>query len=222
MNSTSRWIVLLAVVVACGSDRAPAHHDSKRATAVSTSAAATPAHGPEGDDSLDETRPRPGYGLPHPGSWTPTKTYDGARYTFTYPASATLEDRKSRGAPGPELSISELPECKWPCYIEVSVWRDSTGKGLNGQLREWMTADTTGGNSDAADYLPTVLDSIPLGGEPAVQLENFCGDCTNHGVYTASGGWIAGIDYILDDREGDNPALMAKLEAIARTFRWRH
>jgi hypothetical protein len=34
--------------------------------------------------------------------------------------------------------------------------------------------------------------------------------------------WVATIEYSLDDREGYNPALSARIATVARTFRRRH
>ena len=212
---------MLVVLTSCRTERAPSPRDSTRSAARTASTTASPAVTPQGNASLDSTEFAPGYGLPHTGSWTPTKRYADSSFTIDYPASATAGSRKPSGENRREVVISELPACRWPCFVNVTLWRDSTGKGLSGQLRELMTADTTGGNAEAADYLPTLLDSLPVGGVPAVHLETYCGDCTNRAIYMVSGGWIADVEYSLDDRDGNNPALLARLEAVARSFRWR-
>jgi hypothetical protein len=212
---------MLVVLTACRIERAPSHRDSSRSVARPASAAAPAAVTPQGNASLDSSGFSPGYGLPHPGSWTPVKRYADSSFTIDYPASAAVKPRQPSEEGRREVAISELPACRWPCFVNVTMWRDSAGKGLSGQVRELMTADTTGGNADAADYLPTLLDSLPVGGVPAAHLEMYCGDCTSHAIFTVSRGWIAEVEYSLDDRDGNDPALLAKLESVARSFRWR-
>ena len=44
---------------------------------------------------------------------------------------------------------------------------------------------------------------------------------TSGALLTSHRGWLARIDYNLDDRDGFNEPLLEKPLTVARTFRWR-
>lgn len=202
----------LLLLAACSRAEPAASRDSAK-PAVADAPPASPAP-PASAESLTSS-----YGRPHPGSWEPTSEYADSLYTFRYPSSAHVEKKPPRGGIE-EVSVSQLPDCLWPCYVTVSVQRDTSALPLETAIREETTADTSGG-SEAADEVASIRDSLPLGTARAVHLETYCGDCTSGELVTAHGPWLARIEYDLDDRDGHNERLLAHLVEIARTFRWR-
>jgi len=208
-------ILLLAVAVGCRVDRPHSGSDSQAAPQRDARWI------PQANASLDSTQFRPGFGLPHLGSWTSVKTFEAERFTIAYPASAKAELRHGDEPGMRMLLISELPACRWPCFVSVQTWRDSTNVGLADYVHRHTHPDTSGGHADAADYAARLIDSIPLGGSPAMFVEEFCGDCTKFAIYSVSDDWMAHIEYSIDDRDGDNPELQHRLETVLRSFRWR-
>jgi hypothetical protein len=179
---------------------------------------------PELDEEIDprDTMFAPGSGRPYPGSWTPTTTYVDTLFTIEPPASANVRSRAAQpqyGRPNRDVIINQLPECKWYCSVSIEVWRDSTGGGFTRPVRTIKAEDSS--QSMGYPDEPTFLDSLPLGRAPAIHLETYCGDCTSGVIRTASGGWIAEIEYSSDDRNPFDPALLERLRAVARSFRWR-
>ena len=201
--------VALVLLAACGRSDSKAILDSAR-----PQSAVRPPAAPVGRDSLT-----PGYGLPHAGSWDSTSEYADSLFTLRYPSSATVQN-KPRTNGEREVWVSELPACRWPCYVSVRIQRHSGGASVDSAVREETTPDTSD-HSDAADYVASIRDSLPLGRFRAVHLETYCGDCTSGALLTSHGPWLARIEYNLDDRDGYNQLLLSHLVATARTFRWR-
>ena len=204
---------------ACRADDAPVIPDSANATSRASADAARGERAPQAADA--DTAPKPGEGLPYPGTWTPTITYRETLFTIERPDSSTVESRPAApnyGRPYRDVIIGRLPECRWSCAVTVEVWRDSAGGGVAEMVRSLTTADTT---DVALDRPATVIDSVPLGLVAAVHLDTDCGDCASRIIITAHGGWMAKIEYASDDREGNRPDLTAHLAALARSFRWR-
>jgi hypothetical protein len=209
MRALTFLVLTLALPAGCGRVEPPPATDSAQPS-VSDRPMPSTASG----DSL-----APSYGRPHPGSWEPSSEYADSLFTFRYPSSARVEQRPPRDG-AQEVLVSELPECRWPCYVTVRIRRDTTIAALDTAVREETTADTSD-DPDAGDYAATVQDSLPLGNARAVHLETYCGDCTSGALLTAHGGWLARIEYTLDDRNGYNKPLLSHLVQVARTFRWR-
>jgi hypothetical protein len=205
----SALAVVLVLFTACGSGDSRVIADSARPLVVVRPPAVP----------MDSSSLTPGYGLPHPGSWDSTSEYADSVFTIRYPSSATAEEKPPRDG-GREVWLSGLPECRWPCYVSVHLERDSSAASLDAAVREQTTTDTAD-DADAADYVASVRDSLPLGNVRAVHLATYCGDCTSGELLTSRGPWLARIEYNLDDRDGANQILLSHLLAIARTFRWR-
>jgi hypothetical protein len=175
-------------------------------------------------DSTDDGPP-PGFGMgtPYPGDWTATTMYQDSLFTIEHPASARVEPRPANeryGQPYPQLFISALPECKWHCGLTIVVRRDSTRDLLARIVKQTQDPEPLAA-TDMPEGPDAFIDSLPLGADPAVHTTTHCGDCTSFEINTTRYPWVARIEYSLDDREGLNPALAAKLAAVARTFRWR-
>jgi hypothetical protein len=208
-----------AAVGACSSHDGPAIHDSGNAVSVTK---APRARG-EPVAAVSAADTKPGEGLPYPGTWTPTMTYDDSLFTIDRPASSVAETRApdpAYGHPYREVLLTRLPDCKWDCLVSVAIWRDTSGGGVPAVVRALTARDTTPGALDP-DGEGTIIDSLPLGTAAAVQLEMSCGDCGTRAILTSYHGWIAKIEYSSDDREGFSPGLTAHLATVARSFRWR-
>jgi hypothetical protein len=223
-------IGLFVTLGACGSHDAPVIRDSgdaisrtKEGDAI-TRAKAASARGERvpGVAELD-TSPKPGQGLPYPGTWAPRSTYRDSLFTIERPASSTVESRAADaayGRPSRDVIITRLPDCRWYCAVTIDIWRDSSGGGVPAVVRDLTAPDTT----QDADIQPgdaRIIDSLPLGCDAAVHLEMNCGDCGLRALLTSYHGWMARIEYTSDDREGYTPALTEHLAAVARSFRWR-
>jgi hypothetical protein len=217
MNTRTLAVLLVAGAVCCRRS-AP----SPDTAAVPKAAPATPAPPPPIAAALD-TSPRVGMGLPFPGSWTPTTVYQDSLFSIEYPASATIEHQPPATyySPSyPQLVIGPLPECRWRCELRIMVHRDSTRDPLArivAQTRAPKTRDEEG----MAEGPQSLIDSMPFGPDRAVHFTNYCGDCGDYEFMTTHSPWVATIRYTLDDREGYNPALLARIAAVVRTFRWR-
>jgi hypothetical protein len=209
MRALACLVLAFVLSAACSSGDSRATADSVKPLLVDQAAA--PA---AGSDSLT-----PGYGRPHPGSWDPTSEYADSLFTIRYPSSAKVEKKPPQDG-AQEVWVSELPECRWPCYVTVRIRHDTSAALLNTAVRE-ETTPATSGNPDAADDVASIRDSLPLGNVRAVHLETYCGDCTSGALLTAHGPWLVRIEYNLDDRDGYNQPLLSHLIATARTFRWR-
>jgi hypothetical protein len=164
-----------------------------------------------------------GMGVPSPGSWTPTTVHEDSLFTIEYPASAKVERRPAdttRGRPYPQLIISPLPECRWTCGLTIVVRPDSTRDRLARVIAE-VRKPKSPDEEEMAEGPASVVDTLPFGPDPAVHFSNYCGDCAQYEFMTTHFRWMATIEYSLDDREGYNPALLAKIDGVIRTFRWR-
>ena len=191
------------------------------AETVTPPAATVPAHAPIPVPGWPDSTfiPTPGWGLPHGGAWTPTQLYHGDGWTIEYPASARAEWREARYSEPRELIISELPECTYPCIVTVIVRVDSAADTVASRK---AAADTTGTNADNEDDddESRVIDTLDVGGSRGILYETYCGDCASRLLVVRRGNKVAGIDYNLDDRHPYDPALLERLEAILRSFRW--
>jgi hypothetical protein len=204
---------------ACRVDDRPVIRDSGNAISRAKADVARGERAPQA--AAADSAPKPGEGLPYPGTWTPTITYRDSLFTIERPGSSTAESRPaapSYGRPHRDVIIGRLPECRWSCAVTVEVWRDTAGGGMAELVRSLTTADTADG---ALDRPATIIDSLPLGPVAAVHLDTDCGDCASRIILTAHRGWMAKIEYASDDREGNSPILTAHLAALARSFRWR-
>lgn len=99
--------------------------------------------------------------------------------------------------------------------------RDSTRDPL-ARIVAVVTEPEPVGANDLPEGPERIIDSIPFGFDPALHFSNYCGDCGHYEVVTVHPPWLARIEYSLDDREDYNPALLARIAEVARTFRWRH
>jgi hypothetical protein len=225
MNVARRFGVatLGAIVLACSSGADANGKDSGRGAAPAASVASQPPAAAGDDVDPRDTMVEVGAGRPYPGSWTPTATYVDTLFTIEPPASANVRSRAAQpeyGRPNRDVIIDQLPECKWYCSVSIEVWRDSTRRAVTRPAGTSTTADSARSMDDPDDE-PTFLDSLPLGRAPAIHLETYCGDCTSGVIRTSSGGWVAAIEYSSDDRNRYDPALLERLRAVARSFRWR-
>jgi hypothetical protein len=165
--------------------------------------------------------PQPGWqqGTPHPGAWEPTRPYRAERFSIAYPATAVAQAQQTPS--GPQLVISELPGCRWSCPLVVRTWRDSTGIGLIG-LVKGLTAPPAAADSDAGcSDRAVLLDTLPTGGYTSARLRLSCCDCASEAIYTEHAGWLAEIEYSIDDREPAFSPSLGRLQVLARSFRWR-
>jgi hypothetical protein len=170
-----------------------------------------------------DTAPAFGMGIPYPGSWRPTAVHQDSLFTIEYPASARIEQRPAdprNGRPYHELIIAPLPECRWKCRLTIVVRPDSTRDRLARVVAE-VRKPKTPSEEEMAEGPESVIDSIPFGPDPAVHFSEYCGDCGKYEFMTTHHPWVATIEYSLDDREGYNPALLARIDTVIRTFRWR-
>jgi len=203
------FVIALVFLTACSNGGSRATPDSAKTPVVDRQPATAVS-----SDSLTA-----GYGLPHPGRWDATREYTDSLFTIRYPSSAIVEEKPARDGER-EVWVSELPTCRWPCYVTVRIRRDTSTASMDTAVREETTPDTIN-NPDAADDIASIRDTLPLGNARAVHLETYCGDCTSGELLTSHGSWLARIEYSLDDRDGYNQPLLSNLVAVARTFRWR-
>ena len=173
--------------------------------------------------AVSDTNYELGMGKAFPGDWTPTATYQDSLFTIEYPAMAKVELKgpdRGNGQPYNRVIISPLPECRWSCELTIMVWRDSTRDRL-ARMVAAVQRPKTRDEDEMPEGPESLIDSIPFGPDPAIHLDDYCGDCGQYEVMTTHYPWAARIEYSLDDREGYNPALLAKINAVVRTFRWR-
>jgi hypothetical protein len=191
---------------------------------VAPPATPVPAHAPIPVPGWPDSTfvPTPGWGLPHGGAWTPTQRYHGDGWTIEYPASARAEWREASYSSPPRLIISELPKCSYPCIVTVSVHVDSTAAVVDTVASGNTAADTTRGNAGDEDDDDEfrVLDTLDVEDSRGVLYEPYCGDCAGRLLLVRRGNKVAAIDYNSDDRNPYDPALLERLEAILRSFRW--
>ena len=159
------------------------------------------------------------WGTPHPGAWQPTKTFRGDLFSIQYPATAHAEVLRTPA--GPKLVISELPGCRWPCSIVVRTWPDSAGAGLDGLVKSLTTPLAGPDSRIGCAERASVLDTLRLDGCRGARLAMPCCDCVNEAIYSASQGEIVEIAYLIDDREPAKSPYLAKLQMVARSFRWQ-
>ena len=114
--------------------------------------------------------------------------------------------------------VTKLPECTWYCAISVTLRRPAS---LDSAVRAETHPEKAGGNAEAEDYAATLLDTLPVNGARAVHLQRYCGDCSTYAIIVASRDGIADVEYTLDNREREQDQLAGRLEAVARSFRWR-
>ena len=219
MRPNAALIALSVALGACGSHDAPAI--GKKEIMISHAKAAYARGEQLGAKDAADTTPKPGGGAPYPGAWTPTVPYRDSVFAIERPASSKVEIRPQTATRGREVLITQLPDCKWSCFVSISVWPDSSGGGAHAMVRALTSTDTRHA-ALTPEGEAKIIDSLPLGADAAVHLEMSCGDCAMRAIVTSSRGWIARIEYSADDREGYSPALSAHLDAIARSFRWRH
>jgi hypothetical protein len=191
-----RIVCMSAVLLIVGCEDAP------------RSAPASLEYRPQANLSVDSSAFTPGHGLPTPGSWTPTRSVEWQGVTLEIPVSA--EARPGTDEAG-DFGVSGFPECRWPCGLRIRERPES--------LDSAVAAETRGDGSHEADELSTILDTLPVNGRRAARLERYCGDCSDHVLLIDGGDHLVEVEYVLDDREGDNPALERRLEGVARTAR---
>jgi hypothetical protein len=214
-------VALVSLVGACDAHDAPVTRASDNA--ISRAKAAAARGEPISPSAKIDSSPKPGEGLPYPGTWTPTTTYEDSLFTIERPSSSMIEGpstERTYDHANPDVVIGRLPDCKWSCTVSISVWRDVAGGGVRALVLA-LTAPDTAQDADIAPVDATIIDSLPLGRDAAVHLEMSCGDCGSHAILTSYHGWMARIEYSSDDREGYTPAVTAHLAAMARSFRWR-
>lgn len=152
----------------------------------------------------------------HPGSWRATKRFGGKEFSLLIPAVATMAFQKN----DQQYWITGLPQCHYFCALTVRLSDKRAALGLDSVVAQRRFEDSANNDPDLTAYEPGPATRLTIGDAPALLLEANCGDCTGGTVFVARGARVGAIEYNVDDREGYQPALVCRLVAIAKTFRW--
>jgi hypothetical protein len=116
--------------------------------------------------------------------------------------------------------ITDLPQCRYFCAVGLHVGAKDATRSLESFVAQLRFADSTNQDPDMTAYQPGPATRLAIGNDTALVVQANCGDCTAGIVFIAQGGKVASLEYSIDAQEGYQPALVCRLVAIARTFRW--
>jgi len=153
---------------------------------------------------------------PHAGSWTATKVVGARNFTLLIPAVATIEFHKN----DQQYWITDLPQCRYFCALTIQLGDKRATLALDSFVAHLRSADSADHDPDMTGYATGPATRLTIANEPAVLVEANCGDCSAGTLFMARGASVASVEYNVDDREGYQPALVCRLVAIAKTFRW--
>lgn len=212
----TRLSIAVAAVGACSSPQSRATSEAQRMTSAARSSDSCNAlvnlTKPQRRSPTTVKAPSP----PHPGSWRATKRFGGKEFSLLIPAVATMAFQKN----DQQYWITGLPQCHYFCALTVRLSDKRAALGLDSFVAQRRFEDSANNDPDLTAYEPGPATRLTIGDAPALLLEANCGDCTGGTVFVARGARVGAIEYNVDDREGYQPALVCRLVAIAKTFRW--
>jgi hypothetical protein len=153
---------------------------------------------------------------PHQGSWTDTRLARGPGFTLLIPTVATAELH----ARDTVFWITDLPQCRFFCAIEVTVRPNATRVPLKDFVARLQETDSAENDPDLTAYQPGPATLVQVGDQQGFLVQANCGDCTGASLFVSRGAAIAKIAYSIDDRETEEKALANALLSVAQTFRW--
>jgi hypothetical protein len=166
----------------------------------------------------------PGTPAKRKSTWATGAIRSIGRVSMFVPDSARLTvSDTTRGAFG--FAFRDCPGCGF----NVSVDRDTTGKGIDGLVAELIAeqraVDSANKDPKRLAYEFDVIDGPPrpieVGGERAYFIDDDCGDCVEARIVLGRPGYIATVHL----STGDDTPMVARhtceMMALGRTFRWR-